>query len=275
MPNTAIIIPEIPTEWIAEEAPWSEDLLGRFRDGLKWLHGAIAGDATSSLLQEGTVDSNPVDGASTSTFTDTDPTSFTAFSNWGHLYVPDLFRGLYLEMVNGTAAGDRFRITDHNLGTGPADTGESNFTVDGLMLAAGVLAGDEYKIIGHAHNGVFDEQLDFSSVDQSLFISSGDKILFIGVSCPTGFTRITTYDDRLLKVSTGAAGIAGGATTHTHSGATTGNMVAGGFARFMEGPVAGAPFTDNQGSHTHTSLGTSGAANSERLEQGIFICQKT
>lgn len=81
MPNDANIIPAIPDEWIGEEAPWSEELMGRFRDGLKWLHGAIAGLDTSELLQKGTVDSNPVDGGSTSTFTDSNPTDFTAFSN--------------------------------------------------------------------------------------------------------------------------------------------------------------------------------------------------
>jgi len=275
MPNKANIIPVIPDEWIAEEAPWSEDLMGRFRDGLKWLHGAIAGLDTSEILQKGTVDSNPVDGGSTSTFTDSNPTDFTSFTDWGHLYVPGLFKGLYIEMVDGAAAGDKFRITEHDLGTGRTDTTESNFTVDGLMLAAGVLAGDEYRVMGHAHNTVFSEALDLTNVDQSLFIASGEKILFNTGSCPTGFTRVTTYDDRLMKISTGAPGIGGGSTTHTHSPALSGNIKPGGFEHFMAGPVAGTIFSDSTGQHNHPATGASGAGNNERLEQGIFICQKT
>lgn len=271
MPNNATIIPEIPISWISEEAPWSEELLGRFRDGLKWLHGSIAGLETSSLLQKGTVDANPVDGGSTSTFTDSNPTDFTAFSNWGHLYVPDLFEGLYIEIVDGAAAGDKFRITEHDLGTGPTDTAESNFTVDGLMLAAGVLAGDQYRIMGHAHNNFGSEQ---ATINETLgeFVKSGDVLLINGF-CPTGYTRLTSYDNRALKNSnTSPAGTNGGVSTHTHTSGNSGDVQAG--ATDLSTGIFGGDYKDTLGGHNHIVSGISASGNNDYLRREIRLCTK-
>lgn len=272
MPETAIIIPVIPDEMIQEESPWGEALLGRFRDGLYHLHAALAGLDTSTRLQRGTIDSLPLEDTANSTFTDSNPTSFAAFGEFGHVYTPDLFVGLSIEMTSGAASGTRYRIVGHDLGSSPTDTGESNFEVVGLMDADGVLGGDTYEVIGHAHNTFDSEEISVSN-DPDDFIQTGDHIFFQG-SCPSGYTRVTTYDDKLLKVSTGSVGTNGGTTTHTHVQANTGTMQSGPLRFSCTSDIANGWLDDVNGQHVHVSIGSSTSGPNNRLEKGMLICTK-
>ena len=57
------------------------------------------------------------------------------------------------------------------------------------------------------------------SDDASRLVPSGAIILWDGVSCPAGYTRLSTYDDRFLLASA-TAGTTGGSNTHDHGGST-------------------------------------------------------
>ncbi len=55
--------------------------------------------------------------------------------------------------------------------------------------------------------------------DTNQLVPSGAIILWEGASCPAGYTRLSTYDDRFL-VASSTAGTTGGSNTHDHGGAT-------------------------------------------------------
>lgn len=55
--------------------------------------------------------------------------------------------------------------------------------------------------------------------DANKLIPSGAIILWDGAACPTGYTRLSAYDNRFL-VGAAAAQVAGGSNTHDHGGAT-------------------------------------------------------
>ena len=115
------------------------------------------------------------------------------------------------------------------------------------------------------------------------FFSSGTRLLFQQATAPTGWTRITTFDDAALRIVSGAVGSGGsvafstafasqavsgsvGNTTlstsqipsHTHGGVV---RTTGGTAQLTAGKAAGLSFgsTDAEGgggSHTHSFTGT-------------------
>ena len=60
--------------------------------------------------------------------------------------------------------------------------------------------------------------------DANALVPSGAVILWTGVGCPAGYTRVSTYDDRFL-VSASTAGVAGGSNTHDHGGNTGGHTL--------------------------------------------------
>jgi hypothetical protein len=57
--------------------------------------------------------------------------------------------------------------------------------------------------------------------DDNALVPTGAVILWDGASCPTGYTRLSAYDNRFLRASA-TAGQPGGADTHDH-GASTGS----------------------------------------------------
>lgn len=58
--------------------------------------------------------------------------------------------------------------------------------------------------------------------DANRLVPTGAIILWTGASCPTGYSRVTTMDDRFLVSGSAHNAVAGGSNTHDHGG-NTGN----------------------------------------------------
>ena len=62
------------------------------------------------------------------------------------------------------------------------------------------------------------------SDDNHALVPQGAIILWDGASCPAGYTRLTSYDDKFL-VGSSVAGTTGGSLTHDHGGETGGHVL--------------------------------------------------
>ena len=75
--------------------------------------------------------------------------------------------------------------------------------------------------------------------DNNTLVPQGAIVLWDGASCPAGYTRLTSYDDKFL-VGSSVAGTTGGSLTHNHGGETGSHTLT----------IAEMP------SHTHTATAT-------------------
>lgn len=113
-------------------------------------------------------------------------------------------------------------------------------------------------------------------------VPSNAVLLFVGTSCPTGYTDITsTYDDKYLKatVLASAAVETGGSATldisHTHSGGSL-SAASPASAGTQRG---GDPIEAAHINHSHTISGSTASGGSSSLANtpayaGFLLCQK-
>lgn len=104
-------------------------------------------------------------------------------------------------------------------------------------------------------------------VEVGTYIPSGTVMLFFQAAAPTGWTKVTTQNDKVMRVVSGAGGGAGGSIatstglahthtvdshTHTYSGTTSGTA----------GQItdAGVNAATTAPTHTHTFSGTTAAS---------------
>ncbi|PIQ83298.1 MAG: hypothetical protein COV75_08250 [Candidatus Omnitrophica bacterium CG11_big_fil_rev_8_21_14_0_20_63_9] len=129
--------------------------------------------------------------------------------------------------------------------------------------------------------------------DSNRLVPTGAIILWEGASCPTGYTRLSSYDDKFLLAS-GTAGTSGGSNTHNHSGSTGSHSLSineipshshsinrtnnNGGAGSLNGCVGAQNFTDSISTasagggagHSHTI----GSADNRPAFKTILMCKK-
>lgn len=149
--------------------------------------------------------------------------------------------------------------------------------------------------IGIVAGGTEIGTISADGITGAAYFPAGTTMLFVMAAVPTGWTRITTHNDKALRIVSSVGAGAGGSLafssvltnrtileanlpshTHTFSATTSSNgahthtylapnssatntATGGGGSRVVD--VIGT-FTDSQGAHTHTVSGTSGAAGS-------------
>ena len=82
-------------------------------------------------------------------------------------------------------------------------------------------------------------------------IPSGTKMLFAQASAPTGWTQVTTWNDKVLRVVSGTGAVAGG--SWTISGVTVDGHVLTSDEIAAHTHSAGTLAVDSGGAHTHTT----------------------
>lgn len=103
-------------------------------------------------------------------------------------------------------------------------------------------------------------------VDIATLIPSGTVMVFYQANAPTGWTKITTQNDKALRVTSGSGGSAGGTNAFSTLGSGSSTDVEGAHTHAVSGTTGGAstagtgnlyqPGTD---AHNHTFSVTSGA----------------
>jgi hypothetical protein len=86
-----------------------------------------------------------------------------------------------------------------------------DFTIAGLTSKAAPVAADAILISDSAASGAF-KQVPWSSLPGGTAgeIPSGSVMLFWQAAAPTGWTQVTTQNDKALRVVSGTGGVAGG-----------------------------------------------------------------
>lgn len=149
-----------------------------------------------------------------------------------------------------------------------ADTSNPVFRYRGLKgsTAARPAAGD-YGLYFNETTNQIQRDNGSSWVDVGTHIPSGTVMLFFQAAAPTGWTKITTQNDKVLRVVSGSGGGAGGTIatstglahthtvnshSHTYSGTTSGTS----------GQItdAGNNAETTNASHTHTFSGTTSSS---------------
>ena len=128
--------------------------------------------------------------------------------------------------------------TSANNYTHPNHSGEVTSTADGAtVIADNIVDEANLKISNAGSNGQFLSKqtgntggLTWATVTMEDFIPNGTVMAFFQSSAPTGWTQVTSQNNKVLRVVSGTGGGTGG-TWATSSGVTT----------------------DSQGAHTHTS----------------------
>jgi hypothetical protein len=181
------------------------------------------------------------------------------------------------------------------------NSGAATFTVTSNATSSGTTAG---TIVSRGTNGDFtagnitatsfvksggtaSEFLKANgTVDTTAYLTfaAGTTLLFYQASAPTGWTQVTTQNNKALRVVSGTGGGTGGTSSftavfasrsvplpnHTHSG-STGNQSA-------DHSHSGSGTTGGQSSnHTHTGSGTTGTDSPDHShsEQGVEMSQET
>lgn len=147
-----------------------------------------------------------------------------------------------VNITGGTISGLGTAIAVADGGTGAANAGDARTNLDAQQT---LVSGTNIKTV----NG--SSLLGAGNIDTTANnIPAGTKMLFVQTAAPTGWTKDVTYDNRALRVVSGAAGSGGTVaftsafTSQTVSG-TTGSTVAG-------GTVGDTTLTSSQiPAHTH------------------------
>jgi len=151
-------------------------------------------------------------------------------------------------LVEGTSDSNTFTDADHtklngiaasaNNYTHPNHSGEVTSTADGAtVIVDNIVDEANLKISNAGSNGQFLSKqsgdtggLTWATVTMEDFIPNGTVMCFFQSAAPTGWTKLTSQNDKVLRVVSGTGGGTGGVWA-TASGLTT----------------------DSQGAHTHTS----------------------
>src|SRR3990170_1853164 len=92
------------------------------------------------------------------------------------------------------------------------------------------------------------------TIGSGVALPTGDKMVVVfNVSCPTGWTRVTAWDDKFIRGASSYGGTGGSSGTHTHSYS--------GVIAHSHG--AGTLATASAGTHTHSYNQLSGAGAGE------------
>lgn len=173
------------------------------------------------------------------------------------------------------------------MGVSSGGTGRATLTANNVLLGNGTSAVN-FVAPGTAGNILQSDGTTWTSAPAPAFFASGTRLLFQQTSAPTGWTKVTTFNDVALRVVSGAASSGGsvafstafasravtgsvGATTlstseipsHTHTAGTTAGVQAAGGKQTptdvrsisASGNATGA--TGGGGSHSHSFSGTS------------------
>ena len=132
-----------------------------------------------------------------------------------------------------------------------------NGTITDAQLAAGSVTVDKIVDLNVTTNKIANGAITVAKLDPNAVFPPGTRVLFQQTSAPTGWTKITDYNDRTLRVVNGTASVGGSSgfssvfASRTPSGSVSISGVTGSVS--VTGSVGGTTLTLAQiPSHTHT-----------------------
>jgi len=142
--------------------------------------------------------------------------------------------------------------------TTATNAGITTITIGEDSNAYGIRYVQETEPTGVCDGDIWYDTSDASGASGSSVIPSGSTILFIQASAPTGWTKVTSHNNKALRIVSGTGGGSGGSTAFTSVFAS----------RTTTGSVDAHTLTISQmPSHTHTMRNTA----SDNLNAGAFV----
>lgn len=160
-----------------------------------------------------------------------------------------------------------------------------NGTITDAQLAAGSVTVDKIADLSVITNKIANGAITVAKLDPNAVFPPGTRVLFQQTSAPTGWTKITDYNDRTLRVVNGTASVGGSSgfssvfASRTPSGSVSISGVTGSVS--VTGSVGDTTLTLAQiPSHTHTQkhgggLRSAGGDDGNRSGRGETAGQET